>query len=113
MRSISSLLLVLTLLASCARPRTDAALRGEAAIGRYGCGSCHTIDHIPDARGLVGPPLTNIRSRMYVAGMLTNNGPNLARWIQNPHEINDRTAMPNLGVTPQDAADIAAFLYSE
>lgn len=86
--------------------------RGAAAVYRYGCGSCHSIVHIANAHGLVGPPLDNIRDRMYIAGMLENNPTNMQRWIRNPKSVNPRTAMPNLGVSAQDAADIAALLYS-
>ena len=86
--------------------------RGAAAIGRYGCGSCHTIPRIPGAHGLVGPPLAGFGIRVYVAGMLSNEPANLVRWIRNPRAINQKTAMPDVGVTSQDANDIAAFLYS-
>ena len=98
--------------AGCANRQSAEAARGSAAIGRYGCGSCHTIPGISEAHGLVGPPLTNIRSRVYVAGMLENTPENLARWIHDPKSINDRTAMPNLGVTPRDASDISTYLNS-
>lgn len=87
--------------------------RGAAAVFRYGCGSCHTIASLPSAHGLVGPPLTGLRDRLYVAGMLYNSPENLQRWIRDPHSVNPGTAMPNTGVTSQDAADIAAFLYSK
>jgi cytochrome c2 len=86
--------------------------RGAAAISRYGCGSCHTIKGISGANGLVGPPLSGIGSRLYVAGMLPNTPENLEHWVRNPTAVNEKTVMPNLGVTPQDATDIAAFLYS-
>jgi cytochrome c len=86
--------------------------RGRAAINRYGCGSCHTIAGIAIARGLVGPPLTGIGARMYVAGVLPNNAENIVRWIQDPKAVDDKTVMPKLGVTGQDATDIAAYLYS-
>jgi cytochrome c2 len=86
--------------------------RGAAAIRRYGCGSCHTIPRIAGAHGLVGPSLVGIRQRVYVAGMLPNGSENIQRWIRDPKSVNDRTVMPNLGVTRQDAADIAAYLYS-
>jgi cytochrome c1 len=86
--------------------------RGQAAIYRYGCGSCHTIAGISNARGLVGPPLTGIGSRMYVAGVLPNNAENIVRWIQDPKGVDDKTVMPKLGVSEQDATDIAAYLYS-
>jgi putative membrane protein len=86
--------------------------RGKAAITRYGCGSCHTIAGIPNARGLVGPPLTGIAARMYVAGVLPNNPENIVRWIRNPKAVDEKTVMPTLDVSEQDATDIAAYLYS-
>ena len=86
--------------------------RGAAHILRYGCGSCHTIAGISSARGLVGPPLTGLRNRRYVAGMLENVPENLTDWIRNPKSVNPKTAMPALGVSQRDAADIAAYLYA-
>jgi cytochrome c2 len=86
--------------------------RGVSAIVHYGCGSCHTIKGITGARGLVGPPLTGIRERVYVAGMLPNTPENLERWIQDPLSVNPGTAMPKVGLKPREAADIAAYLYS-
>src|SRR5438270_12732445 len=86
--------------------------RGAAAIARYGCGSCHTIPSLNNAHGLVGPPLTGIADRLYVAGMLQNTPTNLEHWIRDPKSVNPKTAMPNLGVSTQDSIDIAAYLYS-
>ena len=88
------------------------AQRGAAAISRYGCGSCHVISGISGAQGLVGPPLTGIGSRMYVAGILQNTPENLAKWVEHPTRINEKTVMPDLGVKPGDAVDIAAYLNS-
>jgi cytochrome c2 len=88
------------------------AQRGKAAIGRYGCGSCHTIEGVSGARGLVGPPLTGIGAREFVAGVLPNTPENLMRWIRDPHAVDEKTAMPVLGVSSQDATDIASYLYS-
>jgi len=45
--------------------------------------------------------------------MLENNPRNPERWIRDPHSVNQKTAMPNLGVTAQDAIDIASYLYSK
>ncbi len=86
--------------------------RGAAAITRYGCGSCHTISGIPRAVGLAGPPLTGIASRIYIAGVMQNTPPNMLRWIENPKAVDEKTVMPNLGVTAKDASDIAAYLYT-
>ena len=86
--------------------------RGAALIAQYGCGSCHTVPGVKGADGLVGPPLTRFGSRSYIAGELPNNADNLRRWISDPHSVEPGTAMPNLGVTPIDAQDIAAYLYT-
>jgi cytochrome c2 len=86
--------------------------RGAQLIGSYGCGSCHTIAGVPGADGLVGPPLTGIGNRMYIAGRLPTSAENLQRWIRNPQGIDPGNAMPNLGVTLNDARDIAAYLLS-
>jgi cytochrome c len=87
--------------------------KGMAAISRYGCGSCHTVAGISSAHGLVGPPLMGLRDRMYIAGMLTNERDNLVHWIRDPKSVNPKTAMPALGLSETDAADIAAYLYSK
>jgi cytochrome c len=88
-------------------------VRGQAVIAKYGCGSCHTIAGVNGAHGLVGPPLTSIGSRIYVAGVLPNTPENIVRWIRNPKEVNEKTAMPVLGVTSEEALNIAAYLYSK
>lgn len=85
---------------------------GRAAVARYGCGACHTIPGVAGARGLVGPPLTGIGKRYYIAGELPNTLENLTHWIRHPKSVNEKTLMPELGVTGKDATDIAAFLYS-
>ncbi|MGW5673065.1 c-type cytochrome [Micromonospora sp. NPDC003776] len=86
--------------------------RGAALIAQYGCGSCHTIPGVDRANGLVGPPLTGIGSRSYIAGKLVNNADNLQHWISDPQSVVPGNAMPNLGVSPIDAQDIAAYLYT-
>lgn len=88
------------------------AERGEDAIGRIGCGACHTIPGIREARGTVGPPLTGWARRSYIAGTLPNAPDNLIKWITEPHSVEPGTAMPHLGVTDQQARDIAAYLYT-
>lgn len=86
--------------------------RGKAAIDHYGCASCHTIPGIRHANGLVGPSLDRIASRTYIAGVLQNTRANMLRWIKDPPKVDDKTAMPNLRVSDDDARDIASFLYT-
>jgi len=83
---------------------------GREKIRRYGCPSCHTIPGIPEADSLVGPPLTKIAGRTYIGGVLTNTPENMIRWIQNPQGVDPLTAMPNLGVSEEDARDMAGYL---
>ncbi|CAN5632789.1 hypothetical protein BH24DEI1_BH24DEI1_07430 [soil metagenome] len=86
--------------------------RGREAILRYGCGSCHSVAGIRQARGRVAPSLTGIAERSYIAGRLPNIPDNMIRWLQNPQAFVPGTAMPNLGVSEGDAADMAAYLYA-
>ncbi len=88
------------------------AARGNSALGRYGCGSCHVIPGVSGASGLAGPPLSGIGNRIYIAGVLQNTPANMIRWIENPPAVDEHTVMPNLGVTHQDAIDIAGYLYT-
>jgi cytochrome c2 len=86
--------------------------RGTAAIGKYGCAGCHTIPGIEGATATVGPPLIQVAVRQYLGGHLLNTPGNMVRWIQHPQAIDPSNAMPELGVTDQDAKDIAAYLYT-
>ncbi len=86
--------------------------RGRGLIARYDCGSCHTIPGVSGAHALVGPPRTGIGRRAYVAGILPNTPDNLVRWIEHPPAMDPLTAMPELGVRPSDARDIAAYFYT-
>ncbi|HEY0972439.1 MAG TPA: c-type cytochrome [Gemmatimonadales bacterium] len=98
--------------AQAARLTGGDAQRGRDAVRRYGCGECHSIAGVPGANSLIGPPLTGIGKRAYVAGVLTNTPGNLVRWIRDPQGVDSLTAMPDMGVTEADARDIAAYLYS-
>jgi mono/diheme cytochrome c family protein len=83
-------------------PGGDAAL-GVAAMRRHGCGGCHVIPGLPESRGRVGPSL---------AGARPNRPIDLIEWIRAPQTIHPGTLMPGLGVTPAEARDMAAHLYS-
>ena len=110
-------LLLVVLGAGCRRAQATLVDGGDPRRGRqdligFGCGSCHTIGGVPGAQGKVGPPLDGIGERSMIAGEAPNTPENLIRWIENPQAIEPNTAMPNLGVGPQSARDIAAYLYT-
>ncbi len=88
------------------------AARGEGLIAEYGCGNCHNVPGVAGARGRVGPPLDAFSQRTFIAGAFRNEGETLVRWILAPQAMRPGTAMPTLGVKPQDARDIAAYLYT-
>lgn len=113
----------LALAAACRRehdPKEEAraltqggeATHGWALAQRYGCGSCHEIPGVPNARGRVGPSLATLRERAYVGGVLPHTPENVMRWIEDPPGVDPRTAMPRLGVSHADARDITAYLYA-
>jgi cytochrome c len=85
--------------------------RGPALIVSYGCAACHIVPGVREATGKVGPRLDWLTEQVYIAGVLPNSPQNLIAWIRQPREANPRTAMPDLGVSAEDARDIAAYLY--
>lgn len=86
---------------------------GRRLIASYGCGACHSIPDVPGANGTVGPPLDHYYEQMYIAGRLTNTEENLIKWLRDPQQVIPGDAMPNMGVTENDARDIAAYLYHQ
>lgn len=86
--------------------------RGRELLDVYGCDACHTIPGVAGAVATVGPPLDDWAQRAYIAGTLVNTPENLIVWLQEPQAIEPRTIMPNLGVSQEDARDMAAFLFN-
>lgn len=85
--------------------------RGKALLDAYGCTACHAIPEIRGADSTIGPPLTDWGQRRYIAGVLVNEPENLISWIVAPQAVKPGVAMPNLGVAPGEARDMAAYLY--
>ena len=83
---------------------------GAALIAEKGCGACHMIPGIAGANGLVGPPLTLMGKRIFVAGLLRNTPQNLAAWVLEPQHFVPGNAMPSTSLTEAEALDVAAYL---
>ena len=90
------------------RPGDPAA--GRRALDQYACTTCHQIPRVTGATKHVGPPLGGMASRTYIGGALANTHANMVRWLQSPPRAQPGTAMPDLGVSEQDAHDLAAYL---
>lgn len=88
------------------------ARAGKSIIAEHHCGDCHTIPGISSAHGVVGPPLELFGRRTLIAGEFPNEPDVLVRWIISPPAMKPKTAMPELGLSPQQSRDIAAYLYT-
>ncbi|MCA1645812.1 MAG: c-type cytochrome [Chloroflexi bacterium] len=94
--------------------------QGVKVILQRGCGGCHTIPNIPGAAGNIGPNLgpngdiPAVKDRKLIAGGVVPNNSvdDLAKWILDPPSLKPGTAMPKLGLSADEAAAAAAYLYS-
>lgn len=107
----------LACLAACGSGESRPALGGDPANGRllirqFGCGKCHEVPGVADARGNQGPSLERIARRVYLAGRLPNRPENMVHWIRNPQGVDPATLMPDLQVSEAHARDIVAYLYT-
>lgn len=84
----------------------------RALIHGNGCGTCHRIPDTQGADGLTGPPLSAMSRQAYVAGVVPNTPEALAAFIADPQEIDPRSAMPDLGLSLDEARLIAEYLYA-
>ncbi|HEX7072900.1 MAG TPA: c-type cytochrome [Hyphomicrobiaceae bacterium] len=90
---------------------------GDATVGRQlivnnGCGTCHVIPGVPGAIGMVGPPLNDFAQRTVLAGTYPNVPRWLVPWLMDPPALQPATAMPNLGLSAEEAGHIATYLYT-
>ncbi|MBA2627709.1 MAG: cytochrome c, partial [Gemmatimonadales bacterium] len=84
---------------------------GAKLFAAKGCVGCHALSATNASKGLIGPNLSNVGARRYIAaGTLLNTDENLARWIHNPQAIKVGVLMPNLGVSDEDARTLAQYL---
>jgi len=110
--------LCLALLGGCGKQDTPRPVgdgnpaRGQRLMAQYQCTACHAIPEVPGAVGNAGPPLDKFGRRSYIAGGIPNTAPNLTRWLDNPQAVKPGTAMPDLGVSPAEARDMAAYLLT-
>jgi cytochrome c len=85
---------------------------GKADITRFGCGACHQINGIAGADGRVGPSLEGIAVRATIAGRLPNQPAQMMRWLRAPQHVVPGNGMPDQAMTPRDARDLSAYLYT-
>jgi len=87
------------------------AAQGETLFRNKGCIGCHSLQAKGAPTALIGPNLANVGSRAYIAaGWLKNTDENLEAWIQDPQALKKGVLMPNLGVKPDEAKALRAYL---
>jgi len=107
---LHALIIVLsTATAACSNAPSDVE-RGRRLAEQYQCGTCHVIPGVNGANGVVAVTLESAGQRSYIAGRIPNTREHLVRWIVEPAALVPGTLMPSMGVTPDDARDIAAYL---
>jgi cytochrome c1 len=122
-RLLAAALLLLVSIAACKSAhqsaRDDAKQRvggdqerGAFLLQRYGCGGCHRIPGVVGAAGRSAPSLEYLAQEAYIDGKLPNTPENLMRWIRSPRSVRPQTHMPELGVSENDARDMATYLWS-
>lgn len=84
--------------------------RGREALHQYACTACHIVPGLTGSSPHVGPSLEGFAGRSLIAGTLANTPDNRVLWILQTHKVKPGTAMPEMGVTPQDARDMAEYL---
>lgn len=96
--------------APAAPDTTTPAGKGAKLFATRGCIGCHTLDATSKAT-MIGPNLANVGGRRYIgAGTLLNDDENLARWVFNPQLIKHGVLMQPMGLTMDEARQVAAYL---
>ena len=112
-------ILIFMLLSACVRkeastpPIADGdARQGLATLKKYECAVCHVIPGVRGAQGYLGPSLAAYQRNLYIAGKYPNTPAYLIPWIMDTPALAPLTAMPSLGLSVDEARDIAAYLYT-
>ena len=76
------------------------------------CAACHQVPGVSGANGRIGPPLAGIASRQIIAGHFANTPDNLVSWIEHPQQMLPGDAMPEMGLSHEQAQIVATYLYT-
>ena len=107
MRRLIVTSVVMTLAACDATPDPHAAAKALIAAR---CAACHSVPGVRRATGRVGPPLDHMAQRQVIAGRFANTPGNMQRWLMDPQRYMPGGAMPDTGLTADQAHAIAVYL---
>ena len=86
--------------------------RGRLLTQQYQCAACHYIPKVQGVNGDAGPSLEYMGRLSYIAGSIPNQPDNMIRFLQNPPAVKPGILMPALGISEDEARDMAAFMYT-
>ncbi|MBV8763873.1 MAG: cytochrome c oxidase subunit II [Hyphomicrobiales bacterium] len=99
-------------LADASAQTTSEEERGRGVFTEKACAACHTVRGT-SASGSLGPDLTHVASRRYIAaGLLESTRGSFAAWIADPETLKPGSNMPNVPLTSDDLRDVSAFMAS-
>jgi cytochrome c len=86
--------------------------RGAELVQSYDCVSCHYIPGVEGPHGTNAPGLQLWKNRSFVAGAAPNRPENVIAFLMDPESIQPGSAMPNLGLSEEEARHITAYLFT-
>jgi cytochrome c oxidase subunit 2 len=99
-------------LGRAADPVTDEQKIGRQIVTGKACGACHTVRGT-SAAGVVGPDLTHVASRSYIAaGLLPTTRGSIAAWVADPQNIKPGNNLPLVPLTGDELRAVSAYLAS-
>jgi cytochrome c oxidase subunit 2 len=91
---------------------TDEQKTGRQIVVGKACASCHTVRGT-SAAGVLGPDLTHVASRLYIAaGLLPTTRGSIAAWVADPQTIKPGNNMPVVPLTGDELRAVSAYLAS-
>lgn len=86
--------------------------RGEDLVRANGCMACHSVPGMGSVHDGYGPDLDGFADRRLIGGSAENDPETLIQFLMSPQSVIPGTAMPTIGLTEDEARDIATWLYS-
>ncbi|MCB9771797.1 MAG: c-type cytochrome [Candidatus Omnitrophica bacterium] len=94
-------------------PQPGDATKGEELVASIGCFGCHNIDHSQKKMTRDRTMLTKEQGPNLIGFGTKTSKIWLYEWLKNPQRYHPETRMPDLRLTDNEAADIAAFLSKD
>jgi cytochrome c oxidase subunit 2 len=93
-------------------PATPELARGARVFTKGPCAMCHAVTGT-EASASVGPDLTHVASRAWLAaGALPNSPRNLREWLRDPQSLKPGSQMPPTGLSESELDAVVLYLGS-